>query len=397
MIYAPLVPQRPGPPRPLAIGDIVTCYNRLLGEWSAAQINEIKDEWKQIGLIDLDWSGPEPTSVDDLGGVVALLPPNEPGARYLDKCRQRYADWVLPRSCLVLGNLPLVPTGHLLRSGGHRWDIGDSLWAFRRWEAGERDEPRDPTRLSLPGSEFRDLLDRVPDSTILSLGVFDGGVVNVEQIAELFPNLEHLGILGSLDTLLNSRAIARLSGLRSLDLYDVFGMTADDVVTPAELPHLEHIWLQSIPQEYSAAMSKIWRPEAVNGTFLQIFEARRPNWIAENRDNPLRDWDGREELRPIIVKKAFAQYKSTRQSVLASLRTSSGMPEARVRLAEIGVEFAEAFNTLDAKWMFIETQERDELLDALAHLAGEASSEYDVPREDVEQALLHAANETRDW
>jgi hypothetical protein len=174
-------------------------------------------------------------------------------------------------------------------------------------------------------------------------------------------------------------------------------MTAADIVTPAELPHLEHIWLQSIPGEYSAAMSKAWRPEAVNGTFLQVFEARRPNWLAENRDNPLRDWDGREDLRPSQVKKAFAHYRSTRKAVRECLRTAPNVRSVQARLAEIGAEFAESFNTLLEREMLIETQERDELLEALVHIAVEAGTEFDFPVEEVEQALLDAANQTRVW
>ena len=47
--------------------------------------------------------------------------------------------------------------------------------------------------------------------------------------------------------------------------------------------------------------------------------------------------------------------------------------------------------------MLIETDERDELLEALVHIATEASAEFDFPRAEIEQALVHAANETRDW
>jgi len=77
-----------------------------------------------------------------------------------------------------------------------------------------------------------------------------------------------------------------------------------------------------------------------------------------------------EELRPAQVEKAFAHYKSTRQSVLECLRSSPDLTTAEARLAEIGMEFAEAFNTLMERDMSIETVERDELLGLKDHGLG---------------------------
>ena len=60
------------PPRPIAPGDVVVTYSDELGEWTAAQITDLNPGWRTAGVLELDWSGPEPLSVDDLGTPVPL-------------------------------------------------------------------------------------------------------------------------------------------------------------------------------------------------------------------------------------------------------------------------------------------------------------------------------------
>ncbi|MGL5810951.1 MAG: hypothetical protein ACRCYQ_13495 [Nocardioides sp.] len=387
-------PRRAGPPRPLDVGDIVVRFSDLLGEWTAAQITDVKHEWKEVAVLELDWSGPEATGVHDLGDVEPLRYPFKKNGQW---CVHSYCGWVLPRSFRIIGRLPPL-TSERTTTGGTGWRLGDSLWKSRLWHSGVREKTQKRGSLHLRGPEARDLPTRTPDPAIRILDIYgDIGDLDANLVADLFPGLVELHISGDLGTLRNARTLGRLTSLRELMLYEVFGMTADDVVTPAEIGELEYIWLQGIPREYSAAMSKLWRPEAVNGTFLQIYEARRPDWIAENRDSPLRDWDGREELRPSVVKKAFEQCKTTRREVIELVKTGAGTDAITGRLAGIGAEYAEAFNALDARWMFIETEERDELLEVLGHIAREAAAEAGLAAGDLERALLRAANDARDW
>jgi hypothetical protein len=195
---------RSGPPRPLNVGDIVTCYHHLLGEWTAAQITDVQHEWKQVAVLELDWSGPEPSSVQDLGEVPPLRRPRGPEIRRPGVCQQKYVEWVLPRSYTVIGTLPLL-TSEPTSIGSLGWRVGDSLWALRRWQAGAREEFKDPTSVNVTGMAFRNLLSQAPDSSILSLSVFSGGDVDVDQVADLFPQLAVLYISGDLDTLINPR------------------------------------------------------------------------------------------------------------------------------------------------------------------------------------------------
>ena len=60
------------PPRPLAPGDVVAAFCEALGEWAAAQVTDLDPRQETAGVLDLDWSGPEPASVSDLGRPAAL-------------------------------------------------------------------------------------------------------------------------------------------------------------------------------------------------------------------------------------------------------------------------------------------------------------------------------------
>ncbi|MGV9655238.1 hypothetical protein [Streptomyces sp. NPDC003554] len=58
------------PPRPLVVGDVVAAHSRDLGEWTVAQIVQLDVDSQTAAVLELDWSGPEPSSVADLGDVV---------------------------------------------------------------------------------------------------------------------------------------------------------------------------------------------------------------------------------------------------------------------------------------------------------------------------------------
>src|SRR5215468_10446564 len=102
---------------------IVVCRHDVLGEWAAAQITEIDPDWRKVGVLELDWSGPEPSTVDDVGTVGALrLTHHSWGGRL----SHTNCDWVLPRSYRVIGSMPLV---HDRRANSYmgRWRVGDQL------------------------------------------------------------------------------------------------------------------------------------------------------------------------------------------------------------------------------------------------------------------------------
>jgi hypothetical protein len=127
-----------------------------------------------------------------------------------------------------------------------------------------------------------------------------------------------------------------------------------------------------------------WRPEIPKGTSVEIRGARRPEWLAENRDNPLRDWDTRHHISQARYMKAVAQYKATRQAVHAAL----GDPDAARRLYVLGREYGVAFNKLDQSRPFIETEEREDLARALMYLTENAQAR---------KSLLAGLDSVRQW
>jgi hypothetical protein len=88
--------QKPsGPPRPISPGDIVAAFSDSLGEWTAGQIIDLDADWKTAGVLELNWSGREPTTVADLGVVSALELNHHNWSGQLSFCN---FEWVLPRS-----------------------------------------------------------------------------------------------------------------------------------------------------------------------------------------------------------------------------------------------------------------------------------------------------------
>src|SRR5438105_2219373 len=93
------------PPRPIGPGDVVACFAEELGEWTAAQITDLNPGSKRAGVLELEWSGPEPSSVADLGRVSALVLTHH---AWENKTSHTNLEWVLPRSYKVIGSLPLL-------------------------------------------------------------------------------------------------------------------------------------------------------------------------------------------------------------------------------------------------------------------------------------------------
>jgi hypothetical protein len=144
-------------------------------------------------------------------------------------------------------------------------------------------------------------------------------------------------------------------------------------------------------------MKKAWTPEIPNGTYLEISSPRKPDWVAENRSNPLREWDGREHISAARYRKSVAQYKETRRAVLREVGATTGEPDGS-RIEELGRQFGEAFNKLDGgRDPFIETEEREELFDALGAIVNDAEAEYGRILDATRRHLSAGVETVRDW
>lgn len=381
------------PPRSIAPGDVVAAFSAELGEWTAAQIVHLDAGTQMASVLELAWSGPEPASVADLGDVSALRLTHHSWNGSLSHCNY---EWVLPRSYKVIGALPLL---HDKPSNGFSsgWRLGDQLARQRRWDRGVRDDPADPRTQEHTGAEMNRILEAptAPRPDIRNVHVRNIESLDCDRLVRRFPRLTHLTLSGDLGLLSSAASLNALTSLKRIRITDLFGMGKEDRLLPRCLPALEALLLDGVPAEYAAATRPTWRPEIPNGTYVDIRGARKPEWVAENRNNPLRDWDGRAGISGARFKKAVAQYKATRRAVMTAL--SDGTADRPTRLVEIGREYGEAFNRLDGRTPFIETVEREELFDALHQIADEAESAHGPDLPWVRESLVSGLESVRDW
>ena len=201
---------------------------------------------------------------------------------------------------------------------------------------------------------------------------------------------------GNFGGLTNASSLNQLTSLKRLLMNGLLGMGQADCLQPDRVPALELLGLHNIPYDYATAMRARWRPQASNGTLVDITGARKADWLAENMRNPLREWDGRPHISRTRFVKATAQYKATRAAVMATLSADDGEPAAS-RLAQIGREYAEAFNKLDARAPFIETEEREELFAALDLIIADARATTRKDLASARQSLIDGAEAARNW
>ena len=81
---------------------------------------------------------------------------------------------------------------------------------------------------------------------------------------------------------------------------------------------------------------------------------------------------------------------------MAALSADDGNAAAS-RLAQIGREYAEAFNKLDGRAPFIETEEREELFAALDLIIADVQATTEKDLAAARQSLINGVEATRDW
>jgi hypothetical protein len=386
------------PPRPLRPGDVIAAFCEPLGEWAASQVTALSPDRESAALLELVWSGPEPAGLDSLGEVRPLRMTYGNWGGRLAHC---HYDWLLPRNCKVIGNMPVLvdrPTNsHALGS----WRIGYSLAEQRRSDA-RRYGPLQPEHgnIACTGDELMATLSEpdVPLDGVWGLTVKEVTALDCGLLAARYPALTNLWLAGDMGSLADAEALNRLGSLRRLSMVGggLFGMTAADCLLPERVPALEWLLLHSIPAGYATAMRNRWRPLAPDGTYVRITCGRSPQWVAENQDNPLRYWDGREHITGAQYRKAVSQYKTTRRAIIAAL-AEEDTQAAEERLLQIGWEYAEAFNTLSSRTHFIETMEREELFDAIEVLVKGLADHTTLDLAQVIAAVEDGIDQARDW
>jgi hypothetical protein len=268
----------------------------------------------------------------------------------------------------------------------------------RLWEIDSSAQFDDPRALVWDAATLEEALrgDRGPRTDIRDLRVTGIRDLDCDELVRQFPRLTRLTLVGELGRLTAAASLNRLSSLQELAIFDLFGMIPEDVVRPDRVAALESLDLHSIPAEYATATKKLWTPEVPKGVHLDISKARKPDWVAENRDNPLRDWDGREHISRANFTKAVALFKQTRRAVLAAVAEGTREDQSR-QLVELGERYGEAFNQLDRRAPFIETVEREELFAALGVIVRQAEATHGIDLAWAARSLDTGVERVRAW
>lgn len=210
--------------------------------------------------------------------------------------------------------------------------------------------------------------------------------LDVADVAKTFPNIEHLHLLGAPGTLSGLEALPALPKLHALWLCDLFGYAAEAFPAPQALPSLTSLSLDSFPADVAATLRKVYKkaPQVE----LSLRKPRKPEWLQENLDNPLRHWDGREGIPPTLVKKTHSAFVIALRQVREA--HASRVDEATytevVTRAITG--FLEVVSALNRKRQFLYTLERDEVIGAVNLLAAQLSAQASVALDPLIEAAL---------
>ena len=176
-------------------------------------------------------------------------------------------------------------------------------------------------------------------------------------LATVHPHLKELRLWGEPGNLRNFFAVREFHELTNLSTYDLFGFGSADIPMPDLMPELRWFWMTSLPETAAKAAKQLWKSKP--GIDLRITKLRKPEWLAQNLDNPFRGWDGAEHIPAAAAKKAANQYRKTR-SLLMKLASEPG-EDAQAQALVAVATYTQTFN----KMRFIETEERDEIYMAL--------------------------------
>lgn len=222
-----------------------------------------------------------------------------------------------------------------------------------------------------------------------TLWIRDVKEVDVAALARRFPALTRLRIWGAPGMLRHAEALSSWQGLRTLTLSDMFGYPPDDFPSPASLPALRMLWLSSLPADVAAAVKKEWKGAAASGVSLNVRQARKPEWLAANLDNPFRSWEDTDtdRIKPAQAKRAAALYRTARSDALKVADADNPV----AALSPIVETYAEAFNKLDARGNFIETEEREQIYMALMQILDAVDVQrHGAGRPPVDRAAIEA-------
>ncbi|MFD0716917.1 hypothetical protein [Paenibacillus sp. GCM10027626] len=244
------------------------------------------------------------------------------------------------------------------------------------------------------------LLQGIPHLEELEL--FSVAEIDLGCLINHFPSLHSLRLWGKPGCVHGMDQLSRLTHLRMFTTMDMFGFTGEQFPQPAQLPELQTLWMTSLPEDAAKAVKQAYKQAAKQGLDLSIRQPRKPEWLADNLDNPFRSWDGREGITAAQAKKAAALYKQIRgqlRELSAQAKAGEFTAEsAQQHLEQMLTTYIEGFNKLDKRKVFIYTEEREEIFEAISPLVSSLVQEWKEERIEInEHALWELTDQLRDF
>lgn len=207
---------------------------------------------------------------------------------------------------------------------------------------------------------FRQSIRSHPEMTGLhSLHGIEISEINLQELSAAYPHLRELRLWGKPGYIRNFDVLDQFQELERFSINDLFGFTARDIPAPELMPHLYWLWMTSLPEDAAKEVKKLYRKKRADGFDLWITKPRKPEWLAQNLDNPFRSWDGAEHIPAAAARKAADQYRKTRSELLKLVR------EPREDAQEYALAAVAAYTQTFNRMHFIETEERDDISEAL--------------------------------
>ncbi|MFD1884247.1 hypothetical protein [Paenibacillus wenxiniae] len=221
--------------------------------------------------------------------------------------------------------------------------------------------------------------------------------LDLEIVTTMYTELNELRLTGKPGTISGLLSIKRLRALQFLSMFDLFGFTGDDFPDPEQLPQLRTLWLTSLPADAARSIKARYKKAASTTIELDITQPRKPEWLAENLNNPFRDWDGRAHIKATDAKKAATLYKQCLKNIRNWTQTVPDRITLTAQLTAMIEMYTETFNQMDAQSAFIDTIEREEIYAALnelfhylqQQLVSRSEPVLDVHLEELEHVFQH--------
>ena len=131
--------------------------------------------------------------------------------------------------------------------------------------------------------------------------------LNIDDLAEWYPNLKNLFISGKTGIFENIQSLSKLKNLEKIYIEDMFGFSGEDFPTQEGLPNLQQLGVQRIPIQAAKIIEKSFKDIQK----LEIIDPKSDKWLQTNLNNPFHHWSDSEYIPKKHAKEAFNAYKKT--------------------------------------------------------------------------------------